>query len=226
MTTAELAIRMATAAALGGLVGAERHRADKAAGLRTHMLVSVGSCLFMVVSSHGFDEVLRPSLVQLDPSRVAAQVVSGIGFLGAGAILRRHEAVLGLTTAASIWAVAAVGLAAGGGMIAAAVTATAVIVLTLTAMRWVEDRISVRPGSCALLIMIRDDEPAARLAGEELCRPGVAISAVRYSAVDGQGVRRIEAIVEGPTSRELLALAARLQSAPGVLEVSIERRGA
>ncbi|MEJ0066722.1 MAG: MgtC/SapB family protein [Caulobacteraceae bacterium] len=107
---------MAAAAVLGCAIGFERERLLWAAGIRTHMLVSVGACLLMIVSAYGFQHAIAEPHVILDPSRVAAQVVSGIGFLGAGAILMRGQVVRGLTTAASIWAVAAVGLAAGGGM--------------------------------------------------------------------------------------------------------------
>jgi putative Mg2+ transporter-C (MgtC) family protein len=109
---AETLLRLLVAAVLGSLIGFERERLLWAAGIRTHMLVSVGACLFMIVSAYGFASVLGPNVV-LDPSRIAAQVVSGIGFLGAGAILARGEIVKGLTTAASIWTVAAIGLAVG-----------------------------------------------------------------------------------------------------------------
>jgi putative Mg2+ transporter-C (MgtC) family protein len=110
----QILLRLLVAAVLGSLVGLERERLDWAPGLRTHMLVCVGACLFMTVSAYGFSAVLsRPSVV-LDPSRVAAQVVTGVGFLGAGTILLRGEMVRGLTTAASIWTVAAVGMAVGG----------------------------------------------------------------------------------------------------------------
>jgi putative Mg2+ transporter-C (MgtC) family protein len=111
---AETLLRLLVAAVFGSLIGFERERLLWAAGIRTHMLVCVGACLFMIVSAYGFSPVLGPNVV-LDPSRVAAQVVSGIGFLGAGAILARGEIVKGLTTAASIWTVAAIGLAVGGG---------------------------------------------------------------------------------------------------------------
>src|ERR1700742_4007569 len=111
----DIALRLAVAALLGSLVGFERERLLWAAGLRTHMLVSVGSCLIMIVSAYGFSNVLGPHVI-LDPSRVAAQVVSGIGFLGAGSIILCNEVVKGLTTAASLWAVAAIGLAVGGGL--------------------------------------------------------------------------------------------------------------
>lgn len=109
----ELVLRLAVAAILGALVGLERERLEWAAGMRTHALVSLGSALFMVVSIFGFSDILNEQHVILDPSRVAAQVASGIGFIGAGTIIFRREVVKGLTTAASIWAVAAVGLAVG-----------------------------------------------------------------------------------------------------------------
>jgi putative Mg2+ transporter-C (MgtC) family protein len=134
----ELITRLGLAALLGGAIGFERERLSWAAGLRTHMLVSVGACLFMIVSSYGFMDVLDHEHVSLDPSRVAAQVVSGIGFLGAGSILLRGEIVRGLTTAASLWTVAAVGLATGGGLYLAAVAATIIILIILAGIKPLE----------------------------------------------------------------------------------------
>src|SRR6185437_4115542 len=133
----ELVLRLFIAAGLGSLVGAERERLIWAAGLRTHMLVCVGSCLFMVVSAYGFTTVLGPNVI-LDPSRVAAQVVSGIGFLGAGSILLRGDLVRGLTTAASLWTVAAIGLAVGGGLYVEAITATVIILVILAGIKPLE----------------------------------------------------------------------------------------
>jgi putative Mg2+ transporter-C (MgtC) family protein len=124
MSPEETILRLAVAAVLGGLVGLERERLEWAAGMRTHALVSLGSALIMVVSIFGFSDILNERHVILDPSRVAAQVASGIGFIGAGTIILRREVVKGLTTAASIWAVAAVGLAVGGGTFVAAGSAT------------------------------------------------------------------------------------------------------
>jgi len=107
----ETILRLGVAAVLGGFVGLERERLEWAAGMRTHALVSLGSALFMVVSIFGFSDILNQQHVILDPSRVAAQVASGIGFIGAGTITLRREVVKGLTTAASIWAAAAMSLA-------------------------------------------------------------------------------------------------------------------
>ena len=115
-----MVVRILLALVLGGIVGFQRERADKPAGMRTLTLISVGAALFTVVSIYGFDA---------DPARVAAGIVTGIGFLGAGAIIRRGEGVVeGLTTAATIWAVAGIGLAAGAGLyLIAAVTAVLVL---------------------------------------------------------------------------------------------------
>ena len=114
LSYSDILIRLLAAAVLGSIIGFERERLLWAAGIRTHMVVCVGACLIMIVSAFGFRDSLSSQNVVLDPSRVAAQVVSGIGFLGAGAILARGEIVRGLTTAASIWTVAAIGLAVGG----------------------------------------------------------------------------------------------------------------
>src|ERR1700692_4582213 len=140
LSNVELISRLVMAAVLGGLIGFERERLHWAAGLRTHMLVSVGACLVMIVSAFGFADVANDPHVSLDPSRVAAQVVSGIGFLGAGSILLRGEVVRGLTTAASLWSVAAIGLAGGGGMYTAAFGATIIILVILAGVKPLERR--------------------------------------------------------------------------------------
>lgn len=134
----EMCLRLLLSAALGSLIGLERERLLWAAGLRTHMLVCVGSCLLMIVSAFGFQDALRMPHTELDPSRVAAQVVSGIGFLGAGSILLRGEVIKGLTTAASLWTVAAIGLAVGGGLYVVSTAATFIILLILVAIKPME----------------------------------------------------------------------------------------
>ncbi|AOK54946.1 methyltransferase [Burkholderia stagnalis] len=136
----ELMGRLLLAALLGSVVGIERERLNWAAGLRTHMLVCVGASLVMLVSIFGFEDVVGRNGIVVDPSRVAAQVVSGIGFLGAGSILLRGEVVRGLTTAASLWAVAGIGLAAGGGMYMAAIGATAIVLVILAGVKPLERR--------------------------------------------------------------------------------------
>ena len=121
----EMALRLLLAAALGAAIGYQRERANKPAGLRTHILIAAGSALFAIASTFGFG-------IDADPSRVAAGVVAGIGFIGAGAIIRREGGIVeGLTTAATIWAVAAIGLAAGAGLYIVSVVTTAVVAIVL-----------------------------------------------------------------------------------------------
>src|SRR5690349_13217981 len=117
----EILLRLVTASLLGGVIGLERERKNWSAGLRTHMMVCLGASLAMLVSAHGFSDVLHLKNVSLDPSRIAAQVISGIGFLGAGTIVLLKQGIIkGLTTAAGLWTAAAIGLAAGAGMYFAA----------------------------------------------------------------------------------------------------------
>ena len=123
--------RLVLAALFGTIIGLDREYREKEAGFRTHFLVSLGSALMMIVSQYGFSEILTHDGVSLDPSRIAAQVVSGIGFIGAGTIIFNHQIVRGLTTAASLWATAGIGLTAGAGMSWLALAAT---MLTLVAL--------------------------------------------------------------------------------------------
>ena len=222
MSPPEILLRMTVAALLGSLVGLERHRADKAAGLRTHMLVGLGSALFMVVSAHGFDQVIRPGRVVLDPSRVAAQVVSGIGFLGAGTILRRKTEVHGLTTAASIWAVSAVGIAAGGGLYLVAAGSTALILVTLAAIKPLEDRLGVRGGQRTLTLLVGGDDFSSTVIEDALKRVDLELIGVQSRREDRPGERRLEVTLGRATDAKLRALLEHLQAAKGVLEVGYE----
>jgi putative Mg2+ transporter-C (MgtC) family protein len=127
----DLLIRMLIATLLGGLIGLEREWSNHAAGFRTHILVCLGSTTIMLLSIYGFSEFVNESNVRADPARLAAQVISGIGFLGAGAILRNGSVVSGLTTAASVWVVAAVGLCVGAGFFFVAVLCTFLALVSL-----------------------------------------------------------------------------------------------
>lgn len=142
-----MVMRLIMAAILGGIVGIERGSGDRPAGLRTHILVCVGSALFMLVSIYGFDDFnfvssnLEGEIGQRrDSARIAAQVVSGIGFLGAGTILHEGVTVRGLTTAASLWIVSAIGLAAGSGMYFISIVATFITMVTLVSFHNLEKR--------------------------------------------------------------------------------------
>jgi putative Mg2+ transporter-C (MgtC) family protein len=136
---AELAVRLALSLGLGALIGLEREYHRQAAGFRTHSLVALGAALFTVVSAYGFEGA--------DPSRIAAQIVSGIGFIGAGTILHYRGSVRGLTTAASLWAVAAVGMAAGAGLYVLALFGSVLVLVAL----WLMDRLADRARVAGLL---------------------------------------------------------------------------
>jgi putative Mg2+ transporter-C (MgtC) family protein len=217
----ETILRLMVAAVLGGLVGLERERLEWAAGMRTHALVSLGSALFMVVSIFGFSDILNERHVILDPSRVAAQVASGIGFIGAGTIILRKEVVKGLTTAASIWAVAAVGLAVGGGMYLAAGAATLLALALLVLAKPLKARIFPnRKEARRVRVVVGRGTPLAELRGEIdasevpleriVVRPGSDTEEDDAELVLGKGSRE----------EELLALMDALRRVSGVREVN------
>jgi len=133
-------LRLVCAVLLGGLIGWERERSSHAAGLRTHILVSVGSTLIMLLSMYGFVAFVNQPSVRVDPARLATAVISGIGFLGAGTILFTGKSITGLTTAASLWVVAAIGLAVGAGFYFAAILTTLFVFLTLMVLNVFEQR--------------------------------------------------------------------------------------
>ena len=142
-----MVVRLVVAAILGGIVGIERGSGDRPAGFRTHILVCVGSALFMLVSMYGFDDMAPATAVhesdlgaRRDSARIAAQVVSGIGFLGAGTIVHEGLTIRGLTTAASLWMVSAIGLAVGSGMFFLSAMATAITMVTLVTFHTWEKR--------------------------------------------------------------------------------------
>ncbi|PZQ17702.1 MAG: methyltransferase [Ancylobacter novellus] len=186
MTNVELVMRLGAAAVAGGVVGVERERLQWAAGLRTHMMVCVGACLAMIVSAYGFEDIRASGQVSFDLSRVAAQVISGVSFLGAGTILLRGEVVRGLTTAASIWGVAAIGLAIGGGLYVAGTAATLIIVGILAGVKPIEDRYRERMKSRAL----------------KLVAPRGALTIDKLNEVAGPRASRVRTFVARPAERE------------------------
>jgi len=137
-------LRIAAAAVLGGIIGLDREYRAKDAGFRTHFLVALGSALFMILSKYGFGDILKSDNVSLDPSRIASQVVTGIGFIGAGTIIFQKQMVRGLTTAAGLWVTSAIGLTCGAGMYMLALVATVLSLLCLEAFNFFLNRFSVR----------------------------------------------------------------------------------
>jgi len=173
----EALLRLALAAIFGGAIGLEREFREREAGLRTHMLVSVGSALFTITSAYGFHDFLVHNgggVIRADPTRVAAQIVTGIGFLGAGAIIRQGLAVRGLTTAATLWVVAAIGLASGSGYYSAALITTLIVVFLLWPMRYVARRLFERPHEYRLAVQLAPGAMAAAVI-ESLERLGVRV---------------------------------------------------
>src|SRR3984957_3803439 len=229
MPDSEMLIRLVAAAALGSLIGFERERLLWAAGIRTHMLVCVGSCLIMIVSQYGFSNILTHQNVVLDPSRIAAQVVSGIGFLGAGAILARGEIVKGLTTAASIWTVAAVGVAAGGlavggGLYLAASSSTVIILIILAGIKPLEEAYRSRNQSCQLKIEVDSGSLTPELLKAAL---GLRNGQVKRFLVENrnqQGTDDLSVLLSKVSSHDIATYPEKLKELDGVRAVSVVRR--
>ena len=221
--------RLALALVLGGVVGFERERSAHTAGLRTNALVAMGSALFMLISIYGFSDFLTVPHVQLDPSRIASYVVAGIGFLGGGAIAfhRDQERIKGLTTAAAIWIVAALGLACGAGMIVEAITATVLAMIVLVGWRWLEERIF--PNAPAPTHRLRIEATSAT---SELLEGIIALCARLNMTLQHLEVRpkrdaaQVELVCLVPTDAALAQALSQLQALTGVRAVEADRENA
>jgi putative Mg2+ transporter-C (MgtC) family protein len=218
---AELLVRLIIGTILGAIIGYERHVHGRPAGLRTHLLVGLAATTFMLVSTHFvyFQHYAKEDLVAVDTSRIAASVVTGVGFLGAGAILRTGLNIQGLTTAAGLWLVAAIGLSAGGGMYRISVAATVIGVVALTILRRVErkrDDILLR----RVLVLDEGTPPlSAMLAG--LTARGIVIAPAEYEKrIDEQRILvTFQARIPKNLGDELLV---HLESLSGVRRIRIE----
>jgi len=218
----DVAIRLVAAAALGGAIGLEREVREREAGLRTHLLVSVGAALFTLVSAYGWSDFTfsARSGVTFDPTRIAAQIVTGIGFLGAGAIIRQGLSVRGLTTAATLWLAAAIGMASGAGYWEAAVIATVGAILTLWPLRIVAHRamMYLRPGDEQRLVV--------GLAGGGGASPvlaaleGLGGRVSQFQLSDTRAGRELVATVDFPTRVEASKVAQELAELEHVTDVS------
>ena len=205
--------RLALAAALGSIIGLEREFREREAGLRTHLLVSLGSALFTIVSAFGFHDVLTHDpqvVVRLDPSRIAAQIVSGIGFLGAGAIIRQGLSIRGLTPAATLWVVAAIGMAAGAGFYSVAIITTVVALVALWPLRYVAYRMidRVKPEEDRVVIELREGHSLAELLTH--------VSQVRHIEVTEELDRKIVQLESPAVDEELVARLSDLDFVVGV----------
>lgn len=156
----DLVIRLILSVILGGLVGIEREISNHSAGFRTHILVCLGSTTIMLLSIYGFSSFVDEFNVRMDPARLAAQVISGIGFLGAGAIMRNGNMIKGLTTAASLWVVAAIGLCIGAGFYKAAVISTALVITTLFILNKCEKLLTKKRRTKKIELLVKDHSKA------------------------------------------------------------------
>lgn len=209
-------IRLALAVVLGGAIGWQREAHDRPAGLRTHVLVCVGSAVY-TLASMGFGS-------GADPARVAAQIATGMGFLGAGTIIRHGNVVRGLTTAASLWAVAAIGICTGlgGSALWVAGMATAVVLLTLTVLRGLETRVLARARLAR--VTVRLTGPPGRMAEFQdlLAAQGRKVELVEVAGRGPDGVQEMQLRVELPGGTDLPRLMETLSVFEGIVSLRCE----
>jgi putative Mg2+ transporter-C (MgtC) family protein len=221
--TLEVLPRILLAAGLGAVIGFERDVHGHPAGLRTHATVGIASATFMIVSTRlpFYQHYDSNDFAHVDFSRIAASVVSGISFLGAGAILRSGVSVKGLTTAASLWLVAAIGLAAGSTMYETAVVVTAVGVSVLILLRRVEDRRDPLPRQRVTLLL--DDKLASvQAVVEALARTGAKAKEEEVERIIGDGTTRVTLQIRTTAVQENHDLASVLDGHPGVREIKVQ----
>ena len=203
-----LLARLSLAAALGAVVGFEREVRERQAGLRTHMLVSLGSALFTIVSAYAWSEFAfgHGSGLTYDPTRIAAQIVTGVGFLGAGAILHQGTFVRGLTTAASLWIVAAVGMAVGAGYWWAAIIATGLVLFALWPLRIAVYPLllRLRPDEVLLYVDLGEGQAVGEVVGT-VERIGGTVHSIEFEESDGR--RRVALDVDLPSGARDAAVA-------------------
>lgn len=204
----DFALRLFVAGTMGVLIGLEREYRAKEAGYRTHFLVALGSALMMIVSQYGFMEVLKTDLIRLDPSRIAAQVVSGIGFIGAGTIILQKQIVRGLTTAAGIWATSGIGLAVG-------ISATLLVLLGLETLSYFFKSIGLR--NMMIDFSTDDKEAIKRVSKKFNTRNYVVVSYEMTEAyTNGKNVYHVSMVVKAKRMNEEGLLLMFLQDFPDI----------
>ncbi len=225
----EIALRLGLAVLCGGLVGMEREAHNRPAGFRTHILVCVGSALLMMVSRYGFGDVLEPGF-EVDPSRIAAGVITGIGFLGAGTILQQRGSIRGLTTAASIWVVSGIGLAAGIGFYMGAGLATFIVLISLVLLGRVDWVIIGQRRSRQLQIRAVDQPGLLGRVASILGDLGINIRKVELGPEEYDHAQQAEIVsinftLAAPLKLVEARLFDRLSRVAGVLEIIWEGEG-
>jgi putative Mg2+ transporter-C (MgtC) family protein len=196
MSVYEIIFKLTLACILGGLIGLERESLNRPAGLRTYTLVCVGSTLAMIVSLDMYFEYYKS--VNADPGRIAAQVVSGIGFLGAGTIMREGATVRGLTTAAGLWVVACIGLAVGAGLYAPAIATTILILFILIYFVRIEERYTGMREYKGIILVVQDGPGRVGAIGSILGDLGVLIKNIQLTRVEDSDDLEIELLIQVP----------------------------
>jgi putative Mg2+ transporter-C (MgtC) family protein len=218
-------VRLGVAAGLGGAIGYERQRSGRPAGLRTHLIVSLASATFMLVSTQFiyFQKYGKEDLVEVDTSRIAASVVTGVGFLGAGVVLRNRLGVQGITTAASLWLSAALGLASGGGMYEVAVASTAVALFALVVLRRLIKGREIHQFPRRVVVMLKDDGTARQSLLARLVAFGVTVADEDYDLDVRRGRSRLVLDVRLLAVTELDRLVLLLSGMQEVRRVKVQR---
>ena len=213
----DLLFRIFLAGICGGLIGYERNSRLKEAGIRTHLIVALGAALMMIVSKYGFADVTDLKGVALDPSRVAAQIVTGVGFLGAGMIFVRNQNISGLTTAAGIWATAGIGMAIGAGLYFLGVAGTALIVILQIMLhkdfKWLRFPVVEK-----IYIEVVDQGEGIALVQDVVKRSPLEVLSIKGSNLDN-GRLRVELCVKFPSGYDLTRLLNFLHDNPNVKSV-------
>lgn len=220
LTYHEIAIRLILSTILGGIIGIERERRNQPAGLRTHIILCVGSTLMMLVSIYVASEIGNPE--NSDPARIAAQVVSGVGFLGAGAILRFGVSIKGLTTAASLWTTAGIGLGAGSGFYVGSLLATIIIIIALSLLSKWEKVFLASKGTKSINLVAKDVPDIIGKVEKVLNKHGIAITTIQiYRNVIRDSLDIIATVTTIP-GLNISALSNDLTSYGEVSEVEIQ----
>jgi putative Mg2+ transporter-C (MgtC) family protein len=212
----DILVKLLLSAGLGALIGFEREHKNRPAGLRTNILVCVGATLVQVVSSDIFSRY--SGIVNIDPARLGAQVISGIGFLGAGTIIREGASIKGLTTAASLWVVACIGLAIGNGSYIPGILTAVIAFLTLTMLKRLEERISNRNQFFNLEIEIENRPGQIGMIGQLLGGMGINIRNIEFKNYEGK-LLRVYLSLKIPGTRDKQEIMSTLMGVEGIYSI-------
>ncbi|MGI3449154.1 magnesium transporter ATPase [Citrobacter freundii] len=215
--TEEFLLRLMLAGLLGGVIGLERQIRAKEAGVRTHILIGIGSAMFMIVSKYGFYDVIGHGHIGLDPSRIAAQVVTGVGFLGAGNILVQKQTIRGLTTAADVWVTAAIGLVIGSGMYEVGIVGAVMALIVLEFFR----QLTYRFLNHHLQLRIRIAAGTAQSVLTWITEQGYRLQ-LRSLANDASDCHVLTADLEVTEATTVIQVISLLKENPAIKEVSVE----